>query len=362
MSVLQDVAWGESLLEPRRDPDLERQAREAFGLPYPIIRLFTPCPWLAKSILKANRRAGRLLHLNQDVADLIFLAVSQDNSCRYCYAAQRVQMRILGFDDERIRMLEEASFEAQGNPRERLVIDFARRISRANPTPAASDLAELREAGYEDGEILEIIYVAASTVGGNRITTIPAVPVARAEGMDFRGVKALLRPIIARRMRSRHRRGEPAFPPPELEKVPFAYVLSEFDGLPVGISARQDFLGAWSSDILTRRAKALVFAVVARGLGSERAENEAKGLLAAEGLDAGEVDQVLTHLGSPALDPIEALMVPFARETIRCRPDEIQPRARKIRESLSVEQFLELVGVVGLANSVCRISLVLSET
>ena len=35
--------------------------------------------------------------------------------------------------------------------------------------------------------------------------------------------------------------------------------------------------------------------------------------------------------------------------------------SRKLREDLSAEQFLELVGVVGLANATCRLSLAMCE-
>ena len=70
---------------------------------------------------------------------------------------------------------------------------------------------------------------------------------------------------------------------------------------------------------------------------------------------------MLTHLGSPELDPIEAAVVPFARETVRYRPEDIQRRARDLRAMLTEEEFLELVGVLALANGTCRLSLVLCE-
>jgi hypothetical protein len=53
--------------------------------------------------------------------------------------------------------------------------------------------------------------------------------------------------------------------------------------------------------------------------------------------------------------------VPFARETIRYRVEDIQRRAAKLKESLSDAQFIELVGLVSLANSTCRLSLALCE-
>jgi AhpD family alkylhydroperoxidase len=362
MTTLQQVEWEECLLEPRRDAQLEREARKTYGVPYPLIRLYTPCPWMARMIIDSNYRNGKLVHIDLDLADLIFLAVSQDNSCRYCYAAQRTALRVLGFDEERIRRVEEASFMAEGDGRERLALDFARRISRSNPPAFGADKAALLEAGYSEEAIKEIAYVAAYTVAGNRFTTLPAVPLEDVEGMDARWLFRLMRPLVARLLRSRRTSGRPEFLPPELKTGPFAYVDLELDGLPVARISRESFNAAWLSPILTQRAKALVFAVVARGLGSERSEDEAKRLLAPLGLCEGEVDEILSHLSSPKLDPIEAAVVPYARETIRYHPADIQRRGRKLREQLSIEQFLELVGVASLANKTCRLSLVLCES
>jgi AhpD family alkylhydroperoxidase len=362
MATLQNVEWEECLLEPRRDAELERDVRKAFGVPFPLIRFYSPCPWLARSFINANYRNAQLVHIDLGLADLIFLAVSQDNSCRYCYASQRMAFRVLGFDEERIRRVEEAAFTAEADRGERLALDFARRFSRSNPPPSAADKAALREAGYSDEAVKEIAYMASYTVTGNRIATLPAVPLERVEGMDARWLFKLLRPLIARILRSRQRRGRPEFLPSELKTGPFAYVSLELDGLPIARISQEILNSAWQSPILTQRAKALIFAVVARALGSKRSEEEAKRLLAPHGLDEGQVDEILSHLASPKLDPIEAAIVPYARETIRYRPVDIQRRGRKLREQLTVEQFLELVGVVSLANATCRLSLVLCET
>ena len=136
----------------------------------------------------------------------------------------------------------------------------------------------------------------------------------------------------------------------------------ELDGLPAARTWQENLGSAWSSPLLSPRAKALVFAVVARGLGSRRAEEEAKRLLALEGLGPGELEEILAHLASPKLDRVEAAIVPFARQTIRYRPADIQRRARRLLDELSTEQFLELVGVAGLANATVRLSLALCES
>ena len=41
-----------------------------------------------------------------DLAGRVGLVVSQDNSCRYCYAGARALLNLMGVDDQRIRKLE----------------------------------------------------------------------------------------------------------------------------------------------------------------------------------------------------------------------------------------------------------------
>ena len=137
MSALQEVEWEECLLEPRRDKAIEREIRKAGGFVSPLVSFFQPCPWLARTIGKTYR-SRQLVHTRPALADLIGLVVSQDNSCRFCYGLQRSLLRIQGFDDERIQRLEDLSFTAEDDPRERLALDFARRVSRANPPPSAA--------------------------------------------------------------------------------------------------------------------------------------------------------------------------------------------------------------------------------
>jgi alkylhydroperoxidase family enzyme len=361
VSGLAQVEWEECLLEPRRNPKLEREVRRTLGLVPGSVRYFEHCPWLVRALARSNLQNGQLVHVELELADLVFLAVSQDSSCRYCYASQRAQLRIMGFDEGRIRRLEEASFLAEGDRRERLALDFARRVSRAAPAPSEADREALLEAGFSDGAIRELAYVAAQTVAANRNTTLIAVPLDSVEGLETRWSTRLLRPFIARTLRSRRRPGKPERLAPELREGPFAYVSLALDGLPAARIGREIFQEAWHSPILPPRVKALVFAVVARGLASERAEREATELLAPLGLDRDDVGEVLAHLTSPKLDALEEAALPFARESIRYRPVEIQRRGRGLREKLNPAEFLELVGVIGLANALVRLSLVLCE-
>jgi alkylhydroperoxidase family enzyme len=90
-------------------------------------------------------------------------------------------------------------------------------------------------------------------------------------------------------------------------------------------------------------------------------EDEAARCLRDEGLTEESLRRVLTHLDAPELTPEERLLVPFARETIWYEPAPLQRRARGVRDRLSSAQFVEAVGVLSLANGLCRLGAVMAD-
>jgi AhpD family alkylhydroperoxidase len=347
--------WEQPLVEAVRVPELEEEALRV----YPQVPVYLPylasSPWLVRMLIAGSRQAGALAHLDDDFADLVFLAVSQDNSCRYCYASQRTLLRLSGVPEHRIRQLEETSFAADLRPEQRLALDFARRVSRSDPAPTREDVDALREAGYPDRTIKELATFAAASLAGNRITTLAAVPTESIEALPDRWSMRLLRPLIGRRLRRGVQRGVDRPLAPDENTGPWAYLIAAIAPLPYARVFRGAIDDFWASPVLGRRVKALVAAVIARGLGAGRAERESRELLVAEGLEEKDLEEILAHLGSPDLDPAEAVALPFARDTIRSQGATLQRRARIAREQLSPEQFVELIGVTSIANASARL-------
>ena len=92
MSV-RDVEWGEPLLPLVRDPALEAEARKG-GRVQGSSGYFSAVPWVYLGMVRLNQRLTHRVALEHDLADLAGLVVSQDNSCRYCYAVQRALQHI----------------------------------------------------------------------------------------------------------------------------------------------------------------------------------------------------------------------------------------------------------------------------
>lgn len=351
-SALEHVAWEACLIDPHPDRALEAYARRKTGIPVRSIRYFTPVPWLARALIDLHPQYGLLMHLDQSVADLLTLVVSRENSCRFCYAAQRALLWGQGMSEANIQRLEQ-KLSAGLAPRTAAAVAFGRTQSRGGPAAARDACEALRDAGFGDEELKEIAFAVAVTDFLNRVHTIPAIPARPMEMMPDQFLLRLLRPIINLVIERHHSRGRYT----SLERPPshpYACLVERYAGSPIASALEQAFEEMWASPHLTRRCKLLLFAVIARGLGCEMCALEMSQALDQEGLDEATLALILNHLDAPELDEIERLLVRFARETIWYDPAVLQRRARRLRDRLSVPQLIEVIGVTSLANGLCR--------
>jgi len=352
---VRNVEWGEPLLERLPDPELEAIARRG-GRVQGGMAYFTAVPWVYLALVRLNQRLMSRMALDHDLADLAGLVVSQDNSCRYCYAVQRALLQLVGFADERIAKLEETFLLAELGPRERAALEFARRVSRSNPLVGARDLESLRRHGFSELEIQELASIAALNVLFNRSSTIPAIPAKRWEELPDRWTMQLLKPLMSVYVKRRVRgRDEARRLSDDQRSGPFSYLTNALDGHPFAGELRLTLDEMWRSEHLGRRAKALCFAVVARALGCGRAEQEATSLACEQGLSPEQMHEVLANLSSPVLDETERVLVPFSRQTVWYQVPDLQRRSREVSEALDPEAFLEAIMVTSLANVVARL-------
>ena len=359
---LEEVEWEECLLELRRDPQLEREITRQGGRVQGSAHYFGAIPWFVRAIAELQRSSFSSFSLPDRMVDQIGLLVSRDNSCRYCFAYQRLILRTLGIPEDWIQRAEDDLLLAQMSREHRALLDFARAISRANPLPTVDQLGDLAELGVERLQVQESAAAAAFMIFFNRVSTIPALPPGRAESLPDRFVVRLLRPIAARYARRIIGRWKPRTALPVESGGVFASVVGGLAGLPHASALRGALDGMVASDVLPTRTKALIFAVVARGVGSEVTEAEARRWCAAGGMEAAQIDSALAHLADPALDAVESLALPLARDSVRYQPADIQRKARTLRDAVTEVQFAELIATVSLANAVTRLGMLAVPT
>ena len=134
--------------------------------------------------LEAYLGLGRALagaSLSGRIREQIAVAVSAANGCEYCTAAHTALGRQLGVaDDELAANLTSTS----GDPKVEAALRFAVRIVEARGWVGDDDLQAVREAGYGDGEVAEIIATVAATTFSNYFNHIAQTEV------DFPRVEA----------------------------------------------------------------------------------------------------------------------------------------------------------------------------
>lgn len=358
--LLEQIEWEGCLVEPRPDDALEAYSKKHFGIVPPGLPYLAPVPWMAKVAIELHPELGLLMHLDGHVADLLVLVVSQENSCRYCYAAARAMLWLHGMERERILRVEQDMARADLEPRVRKTLDFGRLQSRRGPEGAREGWRQLRRAGFSADEMKEIAFTVATTDLSNRMNSIPAIPSRPLERMPQQLHMRLLRPLVSRMLRKHRWRGQAA-PAPAAAALPFAGLVEAYAGSPIAPALLTMLRSMWDSPVLTRRCKLLMLAVIARGLPCALCESELVRLGPAEDLPAELLQQALTHLDAPGLSGVERQLMAFARETIWYEPAVLQRRARDLRGQLSDVQLLEAIGVAAVGNGLVRMAAVVRE-
>ena len=358
--VLATMPWCDCLVPPgSAPPELVATVRRSRGGYAPSwVARFAPLPWLVHTMNEMT--AGQFASLPSRDFAFVALVVSRDNSCRFCYGAQRAMMRMLGYEASAIERLERDEL-IDSDPGSQLALDFARKLSRSSPRPDAAQLAALGRSGRSPDEIAELTFAAACTVFANRVSTLVALPPASIEGAGYQLAGRLLRPVLTRWFKPSLKKKTEA--PPVPNEGVGAAVVAALGTSPAAGVLRRAIDAALDSPVLPRRTKLLMMAVIARALQCAHCEHDAVTALHAAGVPARDVAQALDHLAAPGLDPREAQLVPFARETVRCSPTDIQQRLRTLAAGLElrVDELLEVVGVTAVGNALCRTSVLLEQ-
>jgi alkylhydroperoxidase family enzyme len=309
-------------------------------------------PWLQKAVASLS---GPLVY-SYATAKLIGisrLVTSQENACRYCYGLERAAMKTWGYSEKQIRDLEEEASLADGTTRR--VIDFSRRLAKSNPSPAKADWDALVAGGLSVQQVCEIAACVGEACFANRMATFLALPPNDAierlpESLFGRMLGILLRRKIVPRKA----------PPPKdfRNEGPCAGIIEVAGNTPLAVWLRTITDGWLASEVIPRRSKVLMLAVIARQLGSSFCEDEALQVLAGEALSGQEIETILSSLDSSVLTDLERRLLRWTRETVWYEPRVIQNSTRRLLDEVGDHLALEAVGTAAICNTLARLSLV----
>ncbi|MBE2220033.1 MAG: hypothetical protein IAF02_00750 [Anaerolineae bacterium] len=98
--------------------------------------------------------------LPQSLVSMIQYTIATYNNCLYCRANQELNCRTLGVDEDTLNKLV-GDLDNLNPERVRVIIDFALKVAKHAQALVLKDFELLREQGITDGEIVEIIIIAA---------------------------------------------------------------------------------------------------------------------------------------------------------------------------------------------------------
>src|SRR5918995_2053869 len=99
--------------------------------------------------------------LTKTQREMIAVVVSAESGCPYCEAAHEAALRLRTKDAVLVEKLAANYRHVDLAPRDRVMLDFAVKLTKTPDQCEQSDLAKLRDVGYTDEDILHIIEVTA---------------------------------------------------------------------------------------------------------------------------------------------------------------------------------------------------------
>ena len=107
--------------------------------------------------------------LSPKVREQLSLAVAQANGCDYCLAAHSTIGKMVGLTPEQIR---DSRLGTAVDPRTDALIRFAIKVVETRGRVSDADLDDVREAGFDDGAIAEVVAHVALDIFTNYFNNV----------------------------------------------------------------------------------------------------------------------------------------------------------------------------------------------
>lgn len=159
--------------------ELLGEIRSAFGVAPNMFRAVANSPAALASMWGSFGALGNG-RLGAKLGEQIAVAVADRNDCHYCLAAHTALGRKAGATAEEMTAAQRGK---SADPKTAAALAFAQKLVDARGQVSDADVRSLREAGYDDEDVVEIVAHVALNLFTNYINVALAVPV------DFPGVK-----------------------------------------------------------------------------------------------------------------------------------------------------------------------------
>ena len=137
--------------------------QKTLGMTPNLMRTIAQSPAVLDAYLGFGKALGGA-SLSSKLREQIALTVAGENSCGYCASAHTAVARKLGLDDDELS----ANLNSLSrDPKTQAALEFARRLVIERGWVSDDDLQRVRDAGYTDGAITELVATVALNLFSN---------------------------------------------------------------------------------------------------------------------------------------------------------------------------------------------------
>ena len=133
---------------------------ERAGTAGPMVRTMAGSPSLLGGYLELSKAMKRS-RLDRAISERISLAVQARLGCELCLAAHTEGARRAGVTEDEIELAKQATSSV---PAIAAIVGFGRRVQAEPSSVTADDIDELRQLGYRDRDILDVVGLVALNV------------------------------------------------------------------------------------------------------------------------------------------------------------------------------------------------------
>lgn len=145
-----------------------------------LIKVFGNSPATLQSYLSLGELTASGNFTNK-FREQLALAIAEENSCNYCLSAHTAIGKMNGLNEEQT----EASRQGlSANAKEQVALQFAQAVTRNRGQVSGDLIQAVKDAGYTDGDILEIVLNVVSNTLTNYVNHIAETVI------DFPAVEA----------------------------------------------------------------------------------------------------------------------------------------------------------------------------
>ncbi len=144
------------------------EVQAAFGMTPNLMRTMANSPAVLRAYLDFSGALSKGV-LNAKLREQIALAISESNRCEYCLSAHTAIGKMVGLADPDISRARQAT---ASDAKVAAGLAFAKSVVQNRASVSDQEVEALRQAGYTDGEIAEIVANVALTIFTNYINHV----------------------------------------------------------------------------------------------------------------------------------------------------------------------------------------------